>query len=916
MALLGTLAVSIIGDMRQLDDTLTRVGTSMQGLGSKLQNIGSKITSIGQTMTMAITLPVAAIGVASFKMAADLQDAMGAADQIYQGSSQTVKDWASNLESYYGIAEGEALSYANMMGTMLQNIGGLTEEQAASQAATLIELAGDLTAMYGGTTQDAVRALTGALKGNNSMLDNYGIACNEATIKSKALEMGLITEGEEMSLAAKQAATLAIITEQTAAAQGQAAREADGASGSWRTFTTELKKTGEEIGMVLLPILTPMIQKLRDMVAAFRELDPGIQTAIIAIAAVAAAIGPVLIVVGMLVSAVGTIITGFGAAAAAIGAISAPVIAVIAVAGVLVGIFVAATVAVANFLASNEEAQQKLGEIWGKIQEVVQPAIDGLMLLWETFGDDILEFFDTMWEAIKIAFETAILNILDIVMVFLSLMTGDTETAGAKLQEIWDRIWAAVVNIFGLIWGKIQPKLVNLYVQMNEWFTGLKDKALAWGRNIISNIADGIMGGVGRIGEVMGTVAAKIRAYMPFSPAKEGPLRDIMEFGPNIVNAIAGGIKRNVYQFRDVMTEIGETITRSIESFMEIASGVMDTKAQDLAKTAAESIQAAANEYNTNVDKALTDLQQKEDALTENYTKTLDQRSSALAGWIGLFDAVPEKVAQSGTGLMQTLQDQVTHFQTWQAQITQLSAKAIDEGLIAELRKMGPKALSEIQALNAMSETELAKYSELYQEKQELAREQAGEELQGLQDETAAKIEALHKETNTQLEQYAIDFVTKIEGIKVDTLNQMQLMSDGALASGRGLMGNLINGIYERLPELRTAMMAVATTVDSYMPHSPAKVGPLKDIMEWGPALVDSLTTGIEGRLGELQSSMAMTANVIAAPMYAAPAVAGTSAGQSIHQSITINSPEPLSAAEVARKYKQASRELAMEWVR
>ena len=46
--------------------------------------------------------------------------------------------------------------------------------------------------MYGGSTQDAVRALTGALKGNNTMLDNYGMAVNEGLIKRKALELGLM----------------------------------------------------------------------------------------------------------------------------------------------------------------------------------------------------------------------------------------------------------------------------------------------------------------------------------------------------------------------------------------------------------------------------------------------------------------------------------------------------------------------------------------------------------------------------------------------------------------------------------------------------------------------------------------------------------------------------------------------------
>ena len=78
------------------------------------------------------------------------------------------------------------------------------KEEASKQSQTLVELAGDLTAMFGGTTESAVQALTGALKGNTSMLDNYGMGVNDATIKTKALEMGLYDGTGTMDLASKQ----------------------------------------------------------------------------------------------------------------------------------------------------------------------------------------------------------------------------------------------------------------------------------------------------------------------------------------------------------------------------------------------------------------------------------------------------------------------------------------------------------------------------------------------------------------------------------------------------------------------------------------------------------------------------------------------------------------------------------------
>jgi len=134
-------------ELKSFEKQLRDTGITAEQVGKKMQDVGKKMTDIGKDLSMKVTAPLVAAGAASFKMAADLQDAMGATDQIFGKASDSVKKWADNLDSYYGIAEAEALEYANMMGTMLINIGGLTEEQAAKQAQTLIELAGDLTAM-------------------------------------------------------------------------------------------------------------------------------------------------------------------------------------------------------------------------------------------------------------------------------------------------------------------------------------------------------------------------------------------------------------------------------------------------------------------------------------------------------------------------------------------------------------------------------------------------------------------------------------------------------------------------------------------------------------------------------------------------------------------------------------------------
>lgn len=497
--------------LKNLEQQLKNTNNSWKEAAENLEKFGNKAKNIGEGMTKKVTLPILGAGAASFKMAADIQDAVGATEQIYKDAANAVKEWADSLDPAYGIAEGKALEYANMMGSLLQNIGGLTEEEAAKQAQTLVQLAGDLTAMYGGTTADAVRALTGALKGNNSMLDNYGIAANEAMIKTKALEMGLYDGTGQMDLATKQAATLALIMEQTGAAQGQAAREADGASGSMRALVTEIKNLSTDIGEVLLPVITPFIQRLRDIIGAFGELSPSTQKVIMAIAGIAAAIGPLLIIIGQMSLGLSSLITFFtgtttaaagtttavaGATAATSGfskviaAITGPVgIAIAAIAGII-------TVIVALW-KTNEEFRENVRAIWeqikeifnlalNKIQEIVTSIYNAILSFWMQNSEQIKGITDAIWNTIAGIFNSVMEIIQGILDVFIGIFTGDWERFGQGLKTIWEGLWNGIKAIIDGVFNVIK-NLVQIFIN----FVSSKWEGLG---NFLQNVWDIVWG--------------------------------------------------------------------------------------------------------------------------------------------------------------------------------------------------------------------------------------------------------------------------------------------------------------------------------------------------------------------------------------------------------------------------------------
>ncbi|MDH5825773.1 phage tail tape measure protein [Sphingobacterium faecium] len=448
MSFTAIISAQVTDFISAIDRAQARIDSFSQDVGQRVATIGSTFQKLGTGLSLGVTTPLTAMGVAAFNMAADFQDAFGATDQIFKESSDNVKNWANSLNTAFGISKKEAMEYSNMMGSMLVNIGGLTEDQASKQSAKLIELAGDLTAMYGGTTQDAVRALTGALKGNNTMLDNYGMAANDALVKAKALSLGLVEQGKEMTLAAKQTATLALIYEQSGAAQGQAAREAEGASGSMRAFKTEISNLTTEFGEHLLPIITPFINKLREAAVAFRSLSPEVKKSIVIIAGVTAAIGPMLLALGTVMTMAPMIGTAFAVMTGPIG------LAVAAIAAATILIIKYWDDIKAYFTSGNgsklwDDISSGAKELYDELKLAMTQISDFISSIWSKIGGNIKTIagaaFDNLIQVVSIAVNA----IIGIVKFFSNVFKGDFKGAFEAVKTMAVSIFNSLQNIVG-----------------------------------------------------------------------------------------------------------------------------------------------------------------------------------------------------------------------------------------------------------------------------------------------------------------------------------------------------------------------------------------------------------------------------------------------------------------------------------
>lgn len=142
----------------------------------------------------------------------------------------------------------------------------------------------------------------------------------QANLQDFAASQGIRTKIADMTQAEQTQLRYNYVMAKTTNAHGDFIRTGAGTANSMRVFQESLKQIGVTIGQNILPIITPMIQKLSETIQKLGDLNPKTQKLILVVAGIAAAIGPVLVIVGTLVSSIGAIAGGFGAASIAIAA--------------------------------------------------------------------------------------------------------------------------------------------------------------------------------------------------------------------------------------------------------------------------------------------------------------------------------------------------------------------------------------------------------------------------------------------------------------------------------------------------------------------------------------------------------------------------------------------------------------------
>lgn len=604
------VVIAILADAREAIRNIRDTGTEALTTGDRVKKgIGAAAIPAGAAL--------GGLGAAAWEAgqaASEMSDTLSATNVVFGDASGAVEDFSNKAAKNFGISKQAALDAAGALGTIGKS-AGLSGGDLSGFSNTFVGLAGDLASFKGGSPEDAITAITAAMRGESEPLRRYGILLDDATLRAQALKMGLISSTkdaltpQQKALAASQA-----ILAQSKDAMGDFARTSDSAKNQQVALKAELSNVTAELGAQLLPAMSEGAKILGEFVGWVKE-NQGTATVLVAIlGGLAAAILAVNIALKAyaagqaIVSAATKVWTGIQwLLDAALNANPIGLI-ILAIAALVAGIIYAYKNS-ETFRKIVDAALRAIGAaftwLWNAAKSVFAWLTDnwklvlgiitgpvGLIIgLVVTYWDQIKGAFAAAWDWIKnlavsvfdgiksyfefiISIYVAIFNgfmaavraiwsgiqwVYDKAVAVFQAVTG---FIGGVLGWIQERIRQAVANVVA-IWNGVQAlwqRAMDLRDKLFGIFGDMVNRLLDVGRNIMRGLADGIQQGIQWVKDKVSGLGGMIPDWLKSVLGISSPSTVMARLGTNVMQGLTKGLESQVPALQSTLGGVTDTI--------------------------------------------------------------------------------------------------------------------------------------------------------------------------------------------------------------------------------------------------------------------------------------------------------------------------------------------------------------------
>ena len=222
-----------------------------------------------EKVALASAAAIAGAGALAFSAiqdAADLGETLSKVGVLFGDNAKEIEKFASSAASSLGLTKQAALDGAATFATFGKS-AGLTGDKLSGFSTEFVTLAGDLASFNNTTPEQAINAIGSALRGEAEPLRKFGVLLDDATLRQKALELGIVkTTKDALTPQQKVLAAQAAIFEQTTAAQGDFERTSDSLANKQKILQAEFANVKTEIGRALIPAFTVLVDIVSDKI--------------------------------------------------------------------------------------------------------------------------------------------------------------------------------------------------------------------------------------------------------------------------------------------------------------------------------------------------------------------------------------------------------------------------------------------------------------------------------------------------------------------------------------------------------------------------------------------------------------------------------------------------------------------------
>lgn len=559
-------------------------------------------------------------------------------------------------------SDGSMKSWNEIVTSLRENLGGLTEAEQTAAVATLFgkEATAGMLSVINAAPAD-IEKLNGAILNSNGT----------------AKEMADIMQ--------------------------------DNLNGQLQTLKSQLQELAISIGDALMPIIRSLVEHLQGIVEKFNSLSDGQKQVIVIVGLIVAALAPVLIIVGQLITSVGviatalpTLTTALGALKLAFAAIGGPVTIVIAVITALVLKFIHA-------YNTSETFRNKVNAVFDAVGNKVSAVINTIIGLFR----GMIAYYANAINEIKTAWSALVSWFSGKVSEFVSIGRN-------VLMGLWNGINDKVAWLKSKVKGVVD-KIKSWFTGKDGFDTHSPSK---WSEKIGSFVMEGLANGVSNnttalqavqqatekiktaITDKMNSINAEI-AKIQKEAEDERAKEELDQYKQNLAKKQDELKKAEPKNRQSILDEIAKIEKDWNKKQIEAARTAEQQRLQERL--------TALQEFKQEYESELSAIEQKQSSLNDK-----------LADYGDLFTRIKDDETGKEIFKLGDLDESIRKIEKYNAQIEALKEKGLSDGLLNEIANLSiDDALDFTAKLDALSPQKFEEFVAKYEEKQRVANETA-----------------------------------------------------------------------------------------------------------------------------------------------------------------------------------------------